>query len=470
MTASRGTVSRWRVGDWALAGVPLLAGAVGTVAAGWLVADPYGARLAIAAAAGCLLAGIGFVASRQLLYVLVVWLAFLGLVRRLVSEVSPVGEADFLLLVGPSAFVILLLAARAHGGLANRTRFANAVVLLSALIVVGALNPLQGSPLVGLAGLLFILVPVLAFWIGRGLCDDRTLANVLKLVGALGVVVALYGLAQTFVGFPSWDATWIRDFGYAALTVEGETRAFSSFSAASEYATFLGIAIVVWLAFGLRLGWIPLTTAAVAVLATAVFFESARGVVFALFMAAGLMAAARRGLPLAFGAVLGAVFVLLVPFAAGQLSSGRTHTPGLVSHQLEGLSNPLDPDSSTALGHLSLMEIGIRSAVANPLGVGVGAVTMAGDKFGGLKAGTETDPSNVATALGIPGLLVYVAVLVIAFVQTYRLASRRRDALALAALGILAVTILQWLNGGQYAVAFLPWLVLGWVDRKVARS
>jgi hypothetical protein len=30
---------------------------------------------------------------------------------------------------------------------------------------------------------------------------------------------------------------------------------------------------------------------------------------------------------------------------------------------------------------------------------------------------------------------------------------------------VLVITLLQWLNGGQYAVAFLVWLVLGWVDR-----
>jgi hypothetical protein len=29
----------------------------------------------------------------------------------------------------------------------------------------------------------------------------------------------------------------------------------------------------------------------------------------------------------------------------------------------------------------------------------------------------------------------------------------------------LGVTLLQWLNGGHYGVAFLPWLVLGWVER-----
>jgi hypothetical protein len=49
--------------------------------------------------------------------------------------------------------------------------------------------------------------------------------------------------------------------------------------------------------------------------------------------------------------------------------------------------------------------------------------------------------------------------------HTYRLAVRRRDTLALAALGLLVVMLFQWLNGDLYSVAWLVWLSLGWVDR-----
>jgi hypothetical protein len=67
-------------------------------------------------------------------------------------------------------------------------------------------------------------------------------------------------------------------------------------------------------------------------------------------------------------------------------------------------------------------------------------------------------------ALGIPGLVAYLLVLVAGFGRTYGLASLRRDRLSLGALGILSITFLHWLNGAQYAIAPLPWLVLGWVD------
>ena len=46
----------------------------------------------------------------------------------------------------------------------------------------------------------------------------------------------------------------------------------------------------------------------------------------------------------------------------------------------------------------------------------------------------------------------------------YRLASRRRDPLTIAVLGVAVVTLFQWLNGDLYSVAWLFWLTLGWAD------
>jgi O-antigen ligase len=73
-------------------------------------------------------------------------------------------------------------------------------------------------------------------------------------------------------------------------------------------------------------------------------------------------------------------------------------------------------------------------------------------------------------ALGIPGLIAYAVILVAGLRRMYRLARSRRDPLAVVALGIVVVTTLQWFNGGQYAVAFLPWLAFGWADNASRRS
>jgi hypothetical protein len=189
----------------------------------------------------------------------------------------------------------------------------------------------------------------------------------------------------------------------------------------------------------------------------------------ALIVAFGLMAGAYRRLSFGVAMTVAAATLVLLPFVVAQVAPTRygTNTAStLVSHQLEGLAHPLNPHHSTLVTHFSIVVSGLHSALSEPVGLGVGAISIAGSKFGGVVRGTEADPSNVAVALGIPGLLTYIVVLVLGFLRAYGVATKRHDRLAFAALGILTLTNFQWLNGGQYAVAFLPWLILGWVDRQ----
>jgi hypothetical protein len=459
------------------AGAGLMALAALSFSTGASLVDPRGFRIALAAALIAIVLGVGLYAPRHVLYALVVWLAALGTVRRLVSEIAPPGEADPLLLVGPAAIGVLLVVAMHTDGFRGRTSLSNAALVLALLVTAGALNPLQGNLRTGLGGLLFLLVPMLAFWVGRNLCDDSTYAAILRLVGFLAIPAAVYGFLQIFVGFPPWDADWIRESGYTSLFVfavgvpGGTYRPFSSFSSASEYVAFLGIAVAVWVGFWvMRRRNLAISVPVVAMLGAALLYASSRGVVVGIALAVGFVLAARRRLPIGLAAVLAAALVLVVPVTARLLPSAAGDHPStvLIAHQVQGLANPLDPDSSTLPIHLSIMREGLLSAIAEPLGIGVGAVTIAGVKFGGAARSAEADLSNVAVALGIPGVMAYLVFVGIAFSRAYKLAVARQDALALVSLGVLALTFMQWLNGGQYAVAFLPWLALGWIDRTYA--
>ena len=439
------------------------------VVVGRSVQDPSRVRLSVAFVALIFLIGLAARSPVASLLGLFGWLVALGMTRRLVSEVAPITRTDALLLVSPLVLLLLTADAVRHGALRDRTTLTNGVLALSGLSLLGAVNPLQGSIAGGLGGLLFVLVPMLAFWIGRAFVDDRTLRTVLKLVAALGVAAAVYGLLQTTSGFPSWDRHWISDVSYAALNVNGVIRPFAMFSSSAEYGVFLALAIVVWLALGRRLPVLPFTLAALALLVPALVLESSRGAVIGLLVTLGLLIGARSGLSLALSAGVGAL--LLVALVVGLRHYGpSTYNKGttsgaLLSHQVSGLSDPLNPQTSTADIHLAMIENGVKDAFSQPAGQGLGTVTIAGAKFGGLAKGTEADPSNVGVALGLPGLIAYLLVFITGILRVYGIARRRRDGLALAALGVVALTALQWLNGGQYAVAVLPWLVLGWADR-----
>lgn len=447
-----------------------LTASFGFIYLGHALVDPTKARLVIAAAVMAVLGGVGIRSPRALLYGLVVWLAVLGVVRRLAADLGPAPQSDPLLVVEALAVAILLVVAAARGAFSELSGLARSVLALSVLILLAAFNPIGGSLTAGFGSLFLILVPMLAFWIARALCDDRMLGTVLVLAAGLAILAALYGLFQTFNGFPSWDAKWISESGYSALNVGGVLRAFGPFTSASEYAGYLGIGFVACLAFGLRLVRAPIALAPLPLLAVAIFYESSRGIIFTLTFTAALMVAAWWRLPIVISVALAAAAFVSVPFVTRSVASPTLLAPTgtgaiLTAHQVQGLSSPLSSQSSTLGAHLSLLGNGFRTALHNPVGLGIGSVTIAGAKYGGQTSATEVDPGNAATALGFPGLIAYLVVAALAFFRAYSLAVHRRDGLSLAALGILTVTSLQWLNGGQYAVAFLVWFVVGWVDR-----
>lgn len=375
-----------------------------------------------------------------------------------------------MLLVAPLALGLLVLVAWKRAALGRLTFLAKAILVLQALIIVGALNPLQGSIVGGVAGLLFVLVPTLGFWIGRALCDERTLAALLRLVSVLAVGVALYGLAQVLVGFTSWDQQWIDSRVVASLNVGNVIRSFGTMSSAAEYGTFLAVGLIIWVAYWLRVGAAIIAVPAIALLGVAVFLESSRGLVVLCVATIGVMLAAKAGLPGIASLAVAALLLVALGYGIRHVaptSFGSGKTSVLAAHQVGGLLNPLDPNASTVGLHYSLLLNGLRAGIDNPLGKGIGGITIAGERFGGVTAGTELDPSNMAVSLGLPGLVAYLLIVAAGFRALYRRARLRGDRLSVAALGIATVMAMQWLNGGQYAVAILPWLVLGWVDRPI---
>jgi hypothetical protein len=429
---------------------------------------PATARVAIGVVAAAALATLAERWPVVALQVLVLWLALLGAIRRMLTGlVSADALGDPLLLVGPPVLAVLALVAVEHGALQRRTVLTHAVLILGGSLVLSALNPAQGGLMVGAGGVLLVVVPMLAFLVGRVLLSDQVLSRVLWLFAVLAIPAAGYGLVQTFVGMPSWDQRWVEQRGYVALTVNGVTRAFSSFTSSAEYAIFLVIGVVCWLTLGTSSRWRPLVVPVAGLLAVAIWFESARSPVVLLVAALAAIAAARLRRSLATGLLFGGLAIVGIPLVAGLLAPTRFGAePGdqLSAHQVHGLADPLGEGSTLPI-HIELVVDGVMSIRDEPLGRGVGSVTLAATRFGGTLVSAEADPGNVARSAGFVGLVAYLVVLVLGIRIAYRRAIERHDGLGLAVLGGLFVTLLQWLNGGHYLVVILPWLLLGWLDR-----
>ncbi len=455
-----------------------LAAVVWAVVVGALIAlgSNFGIRGALLVAALPLVIAVVGKSTRGTLIGLIVWLIILGLVRRLIPSGSGGTLSDDpLLLVGPATLGALFIISAGRGAFRRRTALASSVLMLSALALVEAFNPLQGGLLIGFGGLLFVLFPMLAFWVGRAIVTGHLLRQLLRVVAVVAALDAVYGLVQQFVGFPSWDLRWISSSGYSALNVGGFNRTFGSLSSAQEYAVVLGIGLVLWVALFTRgrFAWNLIQFAAVAVLVTALVFESERTALVLAVFAIGAMAAARTGRRPTGALLVGALFLLVLYFGVSQFASSSgtqstatNSTSALTTHLVSGLADPTG-QQSTLPGHFSRVESGIAAGFREPIGFGTGAITLAASHLGNASLlGTEFDPSNAAVAFGFVGLLLYLVVAGRGLSRAYRLAARRRDGLSIAVLGVAVVTLFQWLNGDLYSVAWLFWLTLGWVDQQ----
>lgn len=410
--------------------------------------------------------GLGMRSPRGLLYSLVVWLVLLGFIRRLFDTAgnpSLGGLGDPLLLVEAAVLVVLTAVAAREGAFQRRTTLAKAVFVLCVLNLIEVVNPLQGSPLVGAAGLLFLFVPLLAFWVGRSIVDTGMLRRILVLVGVLAVGGALYGLFQEFRGFPSWDANWITSYGYTALSVGGVIRPFGPFSSSAEYASFLVIGIVIFAAALVRISVAPVAILAIGLLGLSVFYESSRGAVITGVLGLAIMWAARRRLRGSFALVVGFIGLVLLVLLAH--SAGTGGGSPITSHELKGLGNPFSSQDSTVSLHFSEVVEGLKKTFEVPIGFGPGAVSRASSLLGGTAQGSDLSFTAFGVGLGIPGLVAFLVVASKGVSGAYRLAVEDRSWWSVAVLGILVVTLLSMGNGALYSVAWLSWLVLGWLDR-----
>jgi hypothetical protein len=411
---------------------------------------------------------------RQAVLAAMVLLPFLGLMRRGLIPIAGWSTSDALLLVTPCLSLFLV------GRLFTQRRsftgdlLSNLVVGLLILTLLEVANPQGGGLLVGATGLLFLGGPLLWFFIGRELVDRRLVTSLMPMLVVVAVIIGIYGLRQTWAGMPPWDTQWLEVNGYTALNVNGVTRAFGTLASSAEYAAYLAIGLVlaaVWVTHGRLLALV-----AIPPLATALFLDSSRGVVVFAFFALLLVGGMRTGSARLTCAIiaLGVGGALAASHAVGSslTTSARHSGNALLAHQLGGLSDPLNPDQSTLVLHWQIVVTGMLNSFSHPLGLGTGATSIAADHQGttgqpGATAsvGTEVDAANAFVSLGMVGGFLFLAIVVVTFRRVGHICLHTRDRAALAVMGLLVVTLGQWLNGGYYAISPLLWLLVGWSNR-----
>ena len=402
-----------------------------------------------------------------------VFLSLLGGIRRWIIPALGWTATDPLLLVGPVLVMGHLLDLVLTRRLPYDTRLARTLLWLLALMFLQVFNPLQGGIGVGLAGILFTIVPVLWYYYGRRLGSETVLYRLLMGAVCVALGAALYGLHQTYFGLLPSEKEWLelnKASNSALYVSDNAVRAFSFFTSLQEYVQMLSIGVVVlWAAFlrGARQALLPLPF-----LAVTIFLSSIRGaVVITLLTCVALWTIQGRTI-----AAWGPRLALALALAAGglfwslqkvQQNTYSDQTQALVDHQINGLLKPADQKASTASTHMNMLGTGILEGFRVPVGHGLGYTTIASSKFSatGKQGSTEVDVSDCFTALGFAGGLIYVTAMVLILGNAIRWWRVTQSLTSLASVGILIVSIGHWLHGGSYATTMLNWFLIGGMDR-----
>ena len=403
------------------------------------------------------------------LSLLLVYLGLLGGVRRwLIPDFGWTGY-DPLILVMPALAVIPFLGLCLQRRVPRDTPIARLIFWLLVLMCLEVFNPLQGGLVVGVAGAMFYIVPLIWYYVGRTTGTLSILGHLLRLTVLVSIAGAVYGLKQNFLGLSDSETQWLHLSGYSQMVSATVSRSFSFFTSAGEYVGVLSVAItLLWALFlrGQKVALVPIP-----LLAVALFLGTERTAIVDTLLGCCVVWAVqgktyRSWIPRSALAVVLAVVGLVWGMQEVQKAQFDPNTALLVQHQTAGL---LDPGHSTAGGHFSMVGNGIVSSLSRPLGVGLGATTLAAGKFGGTLAGSEMDFSDMFIALGLVGGVLFLCLTYVVMRTCLQQWQQHRHPVTLAVIGLLANCTAHWLAGGCYMLVTLLWFAVGTVDR-VQRS
>lgn len=426
-------------------------------ATGVLILNPANLRLLLF---GGIFIGLVAVSHKwpiAVLYFLTIYLPLMGLFRRLLIPFAGWNSSDPLVILPP--FVLgMMVVYRLYRHSIDREPFLNDTKLYKMIrwfmiiILVQAANPMSHGMMDRINGLLLYLIPLFWMVLARNYITEKHMKRLVGIVFALGCFAALYGLKQTYMGFFSFEYTWVQVGGYDALMISPTIiRAFSSFSNASEYAFYVVFTIITAWVIAIKGQGIQRIVAILVlpVLWYALFMESSRTPLVFTMLASAIVAIVQAKPGKARWRMAWIAIIAVAVVYIGLTSIAHNGNP-ILAHQVEGLSNPLNEEDSTATLHYSMFIEGIVEGFTFPIGKGYGM-------------NMEYDISNIFLSTGIVGGLIYLFI----YIKVYRLAysfSQTEGKLGLILFGTLCASPGLWLIGGNYSTSAWVWALIGYLD------
>lgn len=415
-----------------------------------------------------IISGLVISYRERMIYLFIIYLAFIGLIRRALIPIAGWSSFDPLLILIPIFTVILAILMfweHKNNPHEQREKPDKLMALLFGMSCIHIINPLT----LGLVASMFILIPWLWYYISFFKFNKTMIKHIMNTIELLGVIIALYGLYQSFFGLLPFEMDWVNISGYAALYLAEDTvRAIGTFPSAHEFVYFITITFSISFA-RMIVDRFKIIHALVSITAlTAIILAGSRMVIFficlAIFMVIvitrkRLIARVSAGVIVAIGfIILWSTFPQINPAWFGSAEP-------VIKHVIGGLADPLS-EEQTGIGHIERVVDGAKNIYTNPFGNGIASITKAADKAETSQSmSTEIDISNMIVALGLGGI-IYMVVIGITIYRSIWLIYHQRQMEHVVTLGILISTLGQWLNGGFYLTPMIVWLFVGWIHKE----
>ncbi|HZI93912.1 MAG TPA: hypothetical protein VFE84_06685, partial [Patescibacteria group bacterium] len=200
------------------------------------------------------LLGLACLSPRRAVFILTLFLPFMYFIRRVVLVFEEFSERDPVLLFPAITTVavclgILIFYSPRVFHYFRHSSLMKAAVILMAYFTLEIFNPLQGSILIGLAGAMYFVVPML--WVLLGLMVTREdIDKVFRMVFVIGCLTAVYGVYQHFFGLNSFEIYELRAKHFLkTFGTLSEARVMSTFSGLVDFARYLTISAFITFAY-----------------------------------------------------------------------------------------------------------------------------------------------------------------------------------------------------------------------------
>lgn len=341
------------------------------------------------------LLGLASLSPRRGIYILTIFLPFMYFIRRSVLTFEDFSRRDPILLFPAVVTAAMFIGVIVFNGSSifyyiRRSPLLKACSLLLGIFAVQMLNPLQGNLLIGLAGGMFFIPPVLWFFLGLGI-DKETINRLLRMVMVIGTLTAIYGIYQHFFGLSDVEMYEIKAKGfYKAMGANSNVRVMSTFASLVDFSRYLTISGFLAFAWFWRQKRAVFMLGVVALHLFALLFTASRTSYLVIFFSSAMLIVVTgtnaRAIVLRGLAVLMVVVVLygvLYQYDPRVMYNQQFSANPFIVHTMSGITHPTEEGSF--LGRMSQWtHIVTTTLTRNMVGHGLGTTaTSVSGKFEG---------------------------------------------------------------------------------------